>query len=54
MSDGRSVIKNFIPLNSIRAGAGRISFCLMLIVVIKKITLENIDQKRVESNFWGG
>lgn len=34
-SEGRSVMRNFMPLNSIRAGAGRISFCLMLIVVIK-------------------
>lgn len=34
-SDGLSVMRNFMPLNSMRAGAGRISFCLMLIVVIK-------------------
>lgn len=39
-SDGLSVMRNFMPLNSMRAGAGRISFCLMLIVVIKPKTLE--------------
>lgn len=32
-SDGRSVMRNFIPLNSIRAGAGRMSFCRMLLLI---------------------
>lgn len=38
-SEGRSVIRNFIPLNSMRAGAGRMSFCLMLLLIEDSRTL---------------
>jgi hypothetical protein len=34
-----------MPLNSMRAGAGRMSFCLMLIVVIKSMRTLDVNTK---------